>query len=68
VVELAPATAVGLGSLVLIAGVLLVFLRFPLPTLDVLVAVWAVGFLLLTIKRRRAAQRERELQESAARD
>jgi len=51
---------------VVVVGVLLVFLRYPLPTLGVLVALWLVGFLLLTVKRRRAAQRERALQESAA--
>jgi hypothetical protein len=67
-VELVTAAGVGLGSLAVVAGVLLVFVRFPLPTLGVLVALWIVGFVILTVKRRRAAQRERALQESAAGD
>jgi hypothetical protein len=59
---------VGIGSLVVVVGVLLVFVRYPLPTLGVLVALWSVGYLTLTVKRRRAAQRERALRESAQRD
>jgi len=67
-VELATAAGVGLGSLVVLAGILLVFLRYPFPTVGVLVVLWVVGFITLTIKRRRAKQRERALHESAARD
>lgn len=63
--ELATAAGVGLGSLVALAGVLLVFLRFPFRTLAVLVLLWIVGFVTLTIKRRRAEKRERDLQDSA---
>lgn len=67
-IEIASAAGVGLGSLVVLVGVLLVFLRYPFPTVGVLVVLWVVGFVTLTIKRRRAAQRERALQESAAGD
>ena len=64
-VELATAAGVGLGSLVALAGILLVFLRYPFPTVGVLVVLWVVGFITLTIKRRRAAKREQELRDSA---
>lgn len=66
--ELLGAAAVGLGSLVLLAGVLLLFLRYPVPTLAALVLLWVVGFLILRVKRRQAATRERALRESAGRD
>jgi Flp pilus assembly protein TadB len=66
--ELAGAAAVGLASLVVLAAVLLVFVRYPLPTLAALLLLWIVGFLTLTVKRRRAAARERELRDSAGRD
>jgi hypothetical protein len=66
--ELVGAAAVGLASLVVLAGVLVVFVRYPVPTLAALVLLWVVGFLTLTVKRRRAAARERALRESAGRE
>jgi hypothetical protein len=66
--ELVGAAAVGLASLVVLAGVLIVFVRYPVWTLAALVLLWVVGFLTLTVKRRRAAARERALRESAGRE
>ena len=66
--ELADAAAVGVASLVVLAGVLIVFVRYPVATLAALLFIWIAGFLTLTIKRRRAAARERALRDSAARD
>ena len=66
--ELVGAAAVGLASLVVLAGVLILFVRYPVPTLATLVLLWVVGFLTLTVKRRRAAARERALRESAGRE
>ena len=51
------------GMLVLLVGVLLAFVRFPLPTFGVLVGVWGIGFVVLTVKQRRADARERLLRE-----
>ena len=55
------ALGAGVGTIFL---VLLVFLRSPLPTLAGLVALWAIGFVTLTFKRRRAERRERALRRS----
>jgi hypothetical protein len=38
---------------------LLAFVRFPFPTLGVLVAVWGVGYVIYRVKRGRADLRER---------
>ncbi len=65
--ELAGAAAVGVASLVVLVGVLLVFVRYPVPTLAALLFLWIIGFLTLTIKRRRAAAQERALRDSASR-
>jgi len=66
--ELALGGAAALGSLVVLGGVLLVFVRHPLPTFAALVAIWGIGYTTLTIKRRRAERHERALRESAGRD
>ena len=63
--EVALGAAAGLGFLVELVAVLLVFVRYPIPTFGALVAVWGVGFTTLTVKRRRAERRERALRESA---
>ncbi len=62
--EIALAAGAGILFLALLGAVLLVFVRFPVPTLGGLVALWAVGFVTLTVKRRRAERRERELRRS----
>jgi hypothetical protein len=62
--EIALGAAVGTLFLALLVGVLLVFVRYPLPTLAGLVALWAIGFVTLTLKRRRAEGRERALRQS----
>ncbi|MDH3289991.1 MAG: hypothetical protein OEO20_12935 [Gemmatimonadota bacterium] len=62
--EIALGAGVGTIFLVLLVAVLLVFLRSPLPTLAGLVALWAIGFVTLTFKRRRAERRERALRRS----
>lgn len=66
--ELALGAAAALGFLGVLVVVLLVFVRYPLPTFATLVALWGVGFTALTVKRRRAERRERALRESAGRD
>jgi len=63
--ELALGAAAGLGFLVVLVGILLVFVRYPIPTFAALVAIWGIGFATLTVKRRRADRRERALRESA---
>jgi len=63
--ELALGAAAGLGFLVVLLGILLVFVRYPIPTFAALVAIWGIGFTTLTVKRRRADRRERQLRESA---
>ncbi len=59
--EIALAAGAGILFLALLVVVLLVFVRYPLPTFGGLVVLWAVGFVTLTVKRRRAERREREL-------
>jgi hypothetical protein len=53
----------GLGSALV---VLWLFVRRPLLTFGALVAVWGAGFLVLLIKRRRAAALEGRLKEGRA--
>ena len=62
--ELLLGGAAALGMLVVLVGVLLAFVRFPLPTLGILVGVWGIGLVVLRVKKRRADARERELRES----
>jgi hypothetical protein len=52
--EYVVAGAVAVAGLVVLGGVLLAFVRFPFPTLGVLVVVWGVGYALYLIRRRRA--------------
>jgi len=63
--ELALGAAAGLGFLVVLLGILLVFVRYPFHTFAALVAIWGIGYVTLTVKRRRADARERALRESA---
>jgi hypothetical protein len=63
--ELALGAVATLGFLAVLVGVLWAFVRFPLPTLGGLVGVWATGYVVLTVKSRRAALRERQLRDSA---
>lgn len=63
--ELVLGAAAAIGFLGILVIVLVVFVRFPLPTFAALVAIWGVGFTTLTVKRRRAERRERALRESA---
>ena len=51
------------GMLVLLGGILVAFVRFPLYTLGALVAVWGIGFVVLLAKRRRGEAQERRLRE-----
>jgi Flp pilus assembly protein TadB len=62
--EIALVAAAGAVFLALLVVVLLVFVRYPLPTLAGLAAMWAIGFVTLTVKQRRAERRERELRRS----
>ena len=52
--EYVVAGAAALGGLVVLAGVLLAFVRFPFPTLGVLVLVWGVGYVVYLTRKRRA--------------
>jgi len=63
--ELAIGAGAGLGFLVVLLAILLVFLRYPFATFAALVAIWGIGYVTLTVKRRRADARERALRESA---
>jgi hypothetical protein len=60
--------AAAIGMLVVLVGVLLAFVRFPLLTLGGLIAVWGIGFVVLMVKKRRADARDRDLRESLERD
>ena len=62
--ELLLAGAAAVGMLIVLVGVLLAFVRFPFPTFGVLVGVWGIGFVVLTVKQRRANARERALREA----
>jgi len=52
--EYLVAGGVAVGVLALLGIVLLAFLRFPFPTLGVLVLVWGVGYVVYLTRRRRA--------------
>lgn len=52
--EYLVAGAAAIGGLLLLVVVLLAFVRYPFPTLAVLVAVWGVGYAVYRVKRRRA--------------
>jgi len=57
--------AAGIGVLV---GVLVAFVRFPVPTMAVLVAVWGVGYVLYRRHKQRAELREHLLRTSLERE
>ncbi len=67
-IELSLGGGAAAAFLVVLGGVLWTFTRFPVPTLIGLVAIWLVGFLVLTAKRQRAADRERALRDAQLRD
>jgi hypothetical protein len=56
--EYAIAGAVAVAGLVVLGGVLLAFVRYPFPTLGILVLVWGVGYALYLVRRRRAKLEE----------
>jgi hypothetical protein len=59
--ELLLAAGAAVGFLVVLVGVLLAFIAYPVPTLGGLVGLWAVGFVVLVFKRKKAAAREHEM-------
>ena len=63
--ELALAGGAAVGFFVVLVGVLMVFLAYPIPTLGGLAAVWALGLVVLLIKRRKAAAREHQMHAQA---
>ncbi|UCF41254.1 MAG: hypothetical protein JSW43_02670 [Gemmatimonadota bacterium] len=50
--------AAAVAFLAVLLGVLWLFVRYPLPTLGGLVAVWGVGLSILLVKRQRARLRD----------
>ncbi len=56
------------GFLIVLAGVMWSFFRFPIATFIGLVVVWGVGFLVLRVKRQRAKAQERALRDAQLRD
>lgn len=67
-IEWSLGAGAAVGFLIVLAGVFWAFVRFPVWTFVGLLATWAVGFLVLTVKRQRAATRERELRDSQLRN
>ncbi len=63
--ELLLAGGAAVGFLVVLVGVLQAFVSYPIPTLGGLISLWAVGFIVLLVKGRKAAARERELHKQA---
>ena len=59
--ELLVAGGAAVGGLVLLVVVLVAFVRFPFPTIVVLVAVWGVGYAVYRVKKERAELQERLL-------
>jgi hypothetical protein len=66
--EYLVAGSVAVGMLVVLVLVLVAFVRFPVPTLGVLVVVWGVGYALYRANKGRAELRERELRARLDRD
>lgn len=52
--EYLVAGGVAVGGLAVLGVILLAFLRFPFPTLGILVLVWGVGYVVYLTRRRRA--------------
>ncbi|HEX9632895.1 MAG TPA: hypothetical protein VGA02_10595 [Gemmatimonadales bacterium] len=59
--ELLVAGGAAVGGLVLLVAVLVAFVRFPFPTIGVLVAVWGIGYAVYRVKKERAELQERLL-------
>jgi len=59
--ETLVAGGAAVGMLIVLLGVLVAFIRFPVPTLGVLVVVWGTGYVLYLNHKRRAETREQLL-------
>ena len=59
--ELLVAGSAAVGMLLVLLVVLLAFVRYPVPTLGVLVAVWGVGYAIYRVRKGRADLQERLL-------
>jgi hypothetical protein len=59
--ELLVAGSAAVGGLAVLVVVLLAFIRFPVPTLGVLVVLWGVGYAVYRVKKGRAELEERLL-------
>jgi hypothetical protein len=59
--ELVVAGAAAVGGLAVLVVVMLAFVRYPFPTLAVLVAVWGTGYAIYRVKKGRAELQERLL-------
>jgi len=57
--EYLVAGSAALGGLVLLGVVLVAFIRYPFPTLAVLVAVWGTGYAVYRVKKGRADLQDR---------
>jgi hypothetical protein len=57
--EVLVAGSAALGGLVVLVVALLAFIRFPVPTLAVLVALWGIGYAIYRVKKARADLAER---------
>ncbi len=64
-VEYGLAAGAGLGSIIVLLGLIVLFIRYPYPTIFGLFGVWVVGYVILRAKRNRAAAQERDVQEGA---
>lgn len=62
-IELGLTAVAGLAVLGAAIGVVWLFIRWPLWTGAGLVMLWGAGFTILVVKRRAAAERERQLRE-----
>lgn len=59
--ETLVAGAAAVGGLIVLLVVLVAFVRFPVPTLGVLVVVWVTGYVLYLNHKQRAETREQLL-------
>lgn len=65
--ELAIGAGLAIAFFAVLIGVLLAFVRWPFYTFTGLVAIWAIGFVGLVIKRRRDRAQEQAMHEAAGR-
>jgi len=66
--EYLVAGGAALGGLVLLGVVLVAFVRYPFPTLAVLVAVWGTGYAVYRVKKGRADLRDTLLKQKLDED